>query len=180
MEADSRSPHFFDTEDIIMAEPKSAPKAKAKTRKPAARKTTPAKKSAPRKTSAKTSAKKTGTSRAKAAPQDFRTKAVAKSREALRAGLGVYGMAYDQALEQLEALQVQVDDAQTKLNERREQAEAIYKSLVKRGAEVEKDAVKAFEDLELEAFTDRTLLEEQMSKAKARFDALRSKLSKAA
>ena len=40
--------------------------------------------------------------------------------------------------------------------------------------------MKAFEDLELEAFTDRTLLEEQMSKAKARFDALRSKLSKAA
>ena len=106
--------------------------------------------------------------------------AVETSRNALRAGLGVYGMAYDQVLEQLEMLQSQVDEAQGKLNDRRKQAEAVYENLVKRGTAVEKDALKAFEDLELDALTDRTMLDEQMSKAKARFDDLRAKVTKTA
>ena len=83
-----------------------------------------------------------------------------------------------QMLEQFEALQKQVDDAQTQLNERRSKAEAIYISLVKRGEVVEQEAVKAFDELELDAITDRKMLEEQMNKAKARFEALREKLSK--
>ncbi|MGB1439024.1 MAG: hypothetical protein ACPG63_04585 [Luminiphilus sp.] len=164
-----------------MAETKTT--AKAKTRKTATKKTA-AKKTAPRKTAAKATATKTRAKRAstsrKAAPKDLRSMAVATSRNALRAGLGVYGMAYDQMVEQLEALQAQVDEAQGKLNERRKQAEAIYESLVKRGTVVEQEAIKAFEDLELDALTDRTLLDERMTKAKARFDELRAKVSRAA
>lgn len=161
-----------------MAETKTAAKAKAKTRK------TPAKKTAPRKAAAKSTAAKTRAKRAttsrKTAPRDLRSVAVETSRNALRAGLGVYGMAYDQMVEQLEALQSQVDEAQGKLNERRKQAEALYDSLVKRGTTVEQEAIKAFEDLELDALTDRTLLDEQMGKAKARFDELRAKISRVA
>lgn len=172
-----------------MADSKTTAKAKAKTRKaPAkkapAKKATAAKKTAPRKAAAKPAAAKTRAKRAtasrKAAPRDLRAVAVETSRNALRAGLGVYGMAYDQMVEQLEALQSQVDEAQGKLNERRKQAEALYESLVKRGAAVEQEAIKAFEDLELDALTDRTMLDEQMSKAKARFDELRAKVTKAA
>ena len=161
-----------------MAETKTAAKAKAKTRK------TPAKKTAPRKAAAKSTAAKTRAKRAtnsrKTTPRDLRSVAVETSRNALRAGLGVYGMAYDQMVEQLEALQSQVDEAQGKLNERRKQAEALYDSLVKRGTTVEQEAIKAFEDLELDALTDRTLLDEQMGKAKARFDELRAKISRVA
>jgi len=167
-----------------MAESKTTAKAKAKTRKAPAKKATAAKKTAPRKAAAKPAAAKTRAKRAtnssKAAPRDLRAAAVKTSRNALRAGLGVYGMAYDQMVEQLEALQSQVDEAQGKLNERRKQAEALYESLVKRGTAVEKEAIKAFEDLELDALTDRTMLDEQMSKAKARFDELRAKVTKAA
>lgn len=167
-----------------MADSKTTAKAKAKTRKAPAKKATAAKKTAPRKAAAKPAAAKTRAKRAtasrKAAPRDLRAVAVETSRNALRAGLGVYGMAYDQMVEQLEALQSQVDEAQGKLNERRRQAEAVYESLVKRGAAVEQEAIKAFEDLELDALTDRTMLDEQMSKAKARFDELRAKVTKAA
>ncbi len=51
---------------------------------------------------------------------------------------------------------------------------------MKRGTVVEQEAIKAFEDLELDALTDRTLLDERMTKAKARFDELRAKVSRAA
>ena len=172
-----------------MAETKTTPKTrktpakKAVASKKAAPKKTVAKKTAPKKAPAKATATKTRAKRpaaaSKAAAKDLRSVAVETSRNALRAGLGVYGMAYDQVLEQLEMLQSQVDDAQGKLNERRKQAEAVYETLVKRGTAVEKDALKAFEDLELDALTDRTMLDEQMSKAKARFDNLRAKVTKA-
>ena len=154
-----------------VASKKIAPK-KAAVKKPAAKKA-PAKA-----TTAKTRTKRSAAA-SKAAPRDLRAVAVETSRNALRAGLGVYGMAYDQVLEQLEMLQSQVDEAQGKLNDRRKQAEAVYENLVKRGT-VEKDALKAFEDLELDALTDRTMLDEQMSKAKARFDDLRAKVTKTA
>ncbi|MDG1065855.1 MAG: hypothetical protein P8O91_06540 [Luminiphilus sp.] len=147
--------------------------------KKAAAKKTAAKKAPVKAAAAKTRAKRSATT-SKTAARDLRSVAVETSRNALRAGLGVYGMAYDQVLEQLEQLQSQVDDAQGKLNERRKQAEAVYETLVKRGTAVEKDALKAFEDLELDALTDRTMLDEQMSKAKARFDDLRAKVTKAA
>ena len=86
--------------------------------------------------------------------------------------------AYDQILENLETVQSQVDEAQAKLNERRKQAEKLYEALVNRGKSVEKDALKAFEDLELDALTDRAAFDDQMAKAKSKFDALRTKVSK--
>jgi hypothetical protein len=154
---------------------KAAPKRKTAAKKAPA-KSAAIKKATVKKTtsSAKTSAKKPATKR------DLRTVAVETGRNALRAGLGVYGKAYDQMQEQFEALQKQVDEAQNRLDSRRKQAEELYESLVKRGALVEQDALKAFEDLELDALTDRSKLEEQMTKAKARFETLRAKLKKAA
>lgn len=163
---------------------KAAPKRKAAAKRKTTAKKAPAKKTtAKRKTTAKkATAKKTTAKRktaAKKTAQSARDRAVATGRNALLAGLGVYGKAYDQMLEQFEALQKQVDEAQDALNQRRSQAEAMYVGLVKRGELLEKDAIKAFDDLELDAITDRKMLEEQMNKAKARFEALREKLAKA-
>ena len=153
--------------------PKAAPKAAAKR---AAAKKAPAKaKKAPakRKPAAKTKASTKGKTRA-------RPKAIDTGRNALLAGLGVYGKAYDQALEQFANLQEQVDEAQTRLTERRKQAEDLYKSLIKRGTAVEKEALKALADLELDSLADRSKLEAQMKKAKSRFDDLKTKFGKAA
>ena len=161
---------------------KVAPKRKTAAKKATAKKAPAKKAPAKRKTAAKkATAKKTTAKRKPAAkkPADLKARAAATGRSALLAGLGVYGKAYDQMLEQFEALQKQVDEAQDALNERRSKAEALYVGLVKRGEIVEKDAIKAFDELELDALTDRKMLEEQMNKAKARFEALREKLAKA-
>ena len=98
-----------------MAETKTTPKTrktpakKAVASKKAAPKKTAAKKTAPKKAPAKATTAKTRAKRpaaaSKAAAKDLRSVAVETSRNALRAGLGVYGMAYDQVLEQLEMLQ---------------------------------------------------------------------------
>ena len=69
---------------------------------------------------------------------------------------------------------------QTRLTERRKQAEDLYKSLIKRGTAVEKEALKALADLELDSLADRSKLEAQMKKAKSRFDDLKTKFGKAA
>ena len=163
-------------------ETKVAPKRKTAAKKATAKKAPAKKAPAKRKTAAKkATAKKTTAKRKPAAkkPADLKARAAATGRSALLAGLGVYGKAYEQMLEQFEALQKQVDEAQDALNERRSKAEALYVGLVKRGEIVEKDAIKAFDELELDALTDRKMLEEQMNKAKARFEALREKLAKA-
>ena len=155
------------------AKTKAAPKA---VEKKAAAKKTPAKAkkaSAKKKPAAKTKASTKGKTRA-------RPKAIDTGRNALLAGLGVYGKAYDQALEQFANLQEQVDEAQTRLTERRKQAEDLYKSLIKRGTAVEKEALKALADLELDSLADRSKLEAQMKKAKSRFDDLKTKFGKAA
>ena len=155
------------------AKTKAAPKAAAKKatakKAPAKAKKAPAK----RKPAAKTKASTNGKNRA-------RPKAIDTGRKALLAGLGVYGKAYDQALEQFANLQEQVDEAQTRLTERRKQAEDLYKSLIKRGTAVEKEALKALADLELDSLADRSKLEAQMKKAKSRFDDLKTKFGKAA
>jgi len=52
--------------------------------------------------------------------------------------------------------------------------------LIKRGSAVEKDALKALADLELDSLADRSELEVQMKKAQSRFDELKSKFGKAA
>tara|TARA_B100001057_G_scaffold467848_1_gene526383 strand:- start:1512 stop:1988 length:477 start_codon:yes stop_codon:yes gene_type:complete len=155
------------------AKTKTAPKPAAKK---AAVKKAPAKAkkaSAKRKPAAKIKASTKGKTRA-------RPKAIDTGRNALLAGLGVYGKAYDQALEQFANLQEQVDEAQTRLTERRKQAEDLYKSLIKRGTAVEKEALKALADLELDSLADRSKLEAQMKKAKSRFDDLKTKFGKAA
>ena len=89
------------------AKTKAAPKAAVKEASAKAKKA-PAKK----KPAAKTKASTKGKTRA-------RPKAIDTGRNALLAGLGVYGKAYDQVLEQFANLQEQVDEAQTRLTERR-------------------------------------------------------------
>ncbi len=157
---------------------KATPKPKAAAKQAPVKAT--AKKVAAKKIVAKkTPIKKTGAKGKKAAakkPVDLRTIALDTGRNAFLAGLGVYGKAYDQMADQLDGIQKQVEDAQSRLEVRRKQAESIYDSLVKRGEAVEKEARKAIDDMELDAITDRIKLEEQMSKAKKRFEELRSKL----
>lgn len=151
--------------------PKKATAKKAATKKVAAKKTV-AKKPAV-KTKAKAQPKAKASSKKRARPA-----AVDTGRKALLAGLGVYGKAYDQVLEQFAGMQEQVDDAQSRLSASRKQAEAIYQSLVKRGSAVEKDALRALADLELDSLADRKKLEAQMKKAKARFNQLKAKFGK--
>ena len=93
--------------------------------------TAPKTKAAPKR---KTAAKKTTAKRKTAAKKnDVRATAIQTSRNALRAGLGVYGKAYDQMIDQFENLQKQVDDAQDRLDSRRKQAEDLYKARRTRG-----------------------------------------------
>ena len=153
------------------AAPKAAAKKTAAKKAPAKAKKAPAKK----KPAAKTRAKAKTQAKTRARP-----KAVDTGRNALLAGLGVYGKAYDQMLEQFSSLQEQVDEAQSRLTERRKQAENLYKSLIKRGSAVEKDALKALADRELDSLADRYKLEAQMKKAKSRFDDLKGKFGKVA
>ena len=152
---------------MAKAKTKAAPKAAVK--KAAVKKASAKAKKAP--------AKKKPAAKAKTRA---RPKAIDTGRNALLAGLGVYGKAYDQVLEQFATLQEQVDEAQTRLAERRKQADDLYKSLVKRGTAVEKEALKALADLELDSLADRSKLEAQMKKAKSRFDDLKTKFGKAA
>ena len=163
-----------------MAEAKVKAKAKGAQKKATAKKAA-TKKVAAKKTVAKKPAVKTkAKAKAKASSKKrARPAAVDTGRKALLAGLGVYGKAYDQVLEQFSGMQEQVDDAQNRLSASRKQAEAIYQSLVERGSAVEKDALRALADLELDSLADRTKLEAQMKKAKARFDQLKAKFGKA-
>ena len=156
---------------MAKAKTKAAPKAAAKKaavkKAPAKASKAPAKKKPAAKAGIKTKTR-------------ARPKAIDTGRNALLAGLGVYGEAYDQVLEQFANLQEQVDEAQTRLTEGRKQAEDLYKSLIKRGTAVEKEALKALADLELDSLADRSKLEAQMKKAKSRFDDLKTKFGKAA
>jgi len=156
---------------MAKAKTKAAPKAAAKKaavkKAPAKASKAPAKKKPAAKAGIKTKTR-------------ARPKAIDTGRNALLAGLGVYGKAYDQVLEQFANLQEQVDEAQTRLTEGRKQAEDLYKSLIKRGTAVEKEALKALADLELDSLADRSKLEAQMKKAKSRFDDLKTKFGKAA
>lgn len=153
------------------AAPKAAVKKTAVKKAPTKVKKAPAKK----KLASKTKAKATTKAKTRARP-----KAVDTGRNALLAGLGVYGKAYDRVLKQFSSLQEQVDEAQSRLTERRKQAEDLYKALIKRGTAVEKDALQALADLELDSLADRSKLEAQMKRAKSRFDDLKSKFGKVA
>lgn len=158
-----------------MAEAKTTAAPKAAVKKTALKKAATKVKKAPakKKLASKTKAKATTKAKTRARP-----KAVDTGRNALLAGLGVYGKAYDRVLEQFSSLQEQVDEAQSRLTERRKQAEDLYKALIKRGTAVEKDALQALADLELDSLADRSKLEAQMKRAKSRFDDLKSKFGK--
>lgn len=160
-----------------MAEAKTKAAPKAAVKKTAVKKAPTKVKKAPvkKKLASKTKAKATTKAKTRARP-----KAVDTGRNALLAGLGVYGKAYDRVLEQFSSLQEQVDEAQSRLTERRKQAEDLYKALIKRGTAVEKDALQALADLELDSLADRSKLEAQMKRAKSRFDDLKSKFGKVA
>jgi hypothetical protein len=144
---------------------KAAPKRKpAAKRKPVARKAAAAKKPAAKR---KPAVRKT----TKKAAQNFTTDARESGRNAFLAVLGFYGKAYDQ-------VQEQYDNLQKQLEENRKKAEKAYKELVKRGEKVEKDARKVVDDIdlpkfELDSLTDRKKLDEQLDKAKARFEELK-------
>lgn len=162
------------TEEVKAAaaaeEPKKAAPKPAK-RKPAARKPAAKRKPAARKPAAKKAA-------TKADAPEFVTRARETGRGAFLASLGFYGKAYDQAQEQFSNLQEQLKD-------RRGKTDDLYQELVKRGEKVEKDAKKAIDEielpkLELDSLTDRKKLEEQLDKAKARFEELKERLQKAA
>ncbi|GAB5415105.1 MAG: hypothetical protein Cons2KO_27080 [Congregibacter sp.] len=142
---------------------KAAPK-----RNTTARKTTAKRKPAGRKTTArKTNARKTT---AKKAPS-LQTRVTDVSRNAFLAGLGFYGMAFDQVQDQLK-------NVEDELTARRKKADKLYQSMVKRGEKVEKQARNAIDDIELPkldvAGLDRAKLEAQLEKAKARFEELKS------
>ena len=133
---------------------KAAPK-----RKPAAKRKPVAK----RKPAAKRTAKKS--------TPEFAARAQEAGRNAFLASLGFYGKAFDQAQEQFNSIQDQ-------LEERRKKADKMYKELVKRGKKVEKEAKGRIDDIdlpkiELNSLTDRKKLEQQLDKAKARFEELK-------
>lgn len=109
----------------------------------------------------------------KATP-DFAACAREAGRNAFLASLGFYGKAFDQAQEQFSHLQEQ-------LEERRGKAETFYQELVRRGRKVEKDTREAMQEielprLELESLTDRRRLEDQLDKARARFEELKQNM----
>ncbi|MBT5889399.1 MAG: hypothetical protein HOH52_06405, partial [Halieaceae bacterium] len=117
-----------------MAEAKVKAKAKGAPKKATAKKAA-TKRVAAKKTAVKTKAKAQPKAKAQAkaktsSKKRARPAAVDTGRKALLAGLGVYGKAYDQVLEQFAGMQEQVDDAQNRLSASRKQAEAIYQSLV--------------------------------------------------
>ena len=108
---------------------------------------------------------------AEKATEKFADRAQDVAHNAVLLTLGFYGKAYDQAQEQMTAMQKQ-------LQARRKNADKLYKELVKRGAKLEKEAKGAIKDmdlpkLELDTLTDRKKLEKQLDKAKARFSDLK-------
>ena len=134
---------------------KAAPKRKTTAkRKPAAKKTTAKRKAAP----------------AKKAPT-LQSRVTEASRNAFLAGLGFYGMAFDQMQDQLKTVE-------TELNARRKKADDLYADMVKRGEKVEKQAKNAIDDIELPKLEvpsfDRSKLDAQLEKAKARFEELKN------
>ncbi len=146
-----------------------ATQAKPKAKKAPARKA-PAKKAAARKTTARKAAPK------KVAQPDFAAKAQENARNVFLAGLGFYGMAFEEA-------QSQYEDAQARMKQRRVKAEDLFNKLVKRGEKVEKQAKKAIKDFEMPELklADREEIrkevEARLDKARESFESLRDSLT---
>jgi SMC interacting uncharacterized protein involved in chromosome segregation len=139
-----------------------AKKAAPKRKTTATRKTVAKRKPVARKTTArKTAVKKT---------PSLQSRVSEASRNAFLASLGFYGMAFDQMQEQFKTVE-------SELAARRKKADKLYAEMVKRGQKVEKQAKSAIDDIELPkldvASLDRSKLEAQLEKAKARFEELK-------
>ncbi|MFK7828204.1 MAG: hypothetical protein AB8B57_00365 [Congregibacter sp.] len=136
---------------------KAAPKRKTTTQ----RKTAAKRKPSVSKTTAKRTIKKT---------QSLQTRVSDVSRNAFLAGLGFYGMAFDQ-------VQEQVKSVEGELSARRKKADKLYQDMVKRGTKVEKQAKNAIDDIELPKLDVAGLniekLEARLEQAKARFEDLK-------
>jgi hypothetical protein len=141
---------------------KAAPKAAAKktaARKPAAKKTA-ARKPAPKK---KVAAKK-------AAPK-LGGQLQENGRKVFLASLGFYGKLFDEAESRME-------ENRKRIEQNRKKADKLYSELVKRGEKVEKTAKKSIDELDLPKLPEFDLdIEEQLEKAKARFEELRGQVS---
>lgn len=163
---------------MATASPKTKASPKAKTRKAPARNT--AKKTTAKKTTAKkTAAKNTRKAAAKTTPV-FAAKAQENARNVFLAGLGFYGKAFEQAQSQLE-------DAQTRISQRRAKVEGLFSDLVKHGEKVETDAKKAIKDIDLPELKMakpediRKEVQARLEKARESFETLRGTIaSKAA
>ena len=139
---------------------KAAPK-----RKPAAKSKAPAKSKPVAKAESKL---KEGISQIEKSASEFTAKAKETGRSTLLAGLGLYGTAYD-------VVQERLDGVQSKLESRKQDADKTYKKLVKRGEQLEKETIKAIDDFQIGGFelndlTDRSKLEANLKKAKARLE----------
>jgi SMC interacting uncharacterized protein involved in chromosome segregation len=141
---------------------KVAPKRKTTvTRKTVAKRKPVARKTATRKTAVKK------------APS-LQSRVSEASRNAFLASLGFYGMALDQ-------MQEQIKTVESELAARRKKADKLYAEMVKRGQKVEKQAKSAIEEIELPKLDvsglDRSKLEAQLEKAKARFEELKGSVN---
>lgn len=141
---------------------KAAPKRKTTaTRKTVAKRKPVARKTATRKTAVKK------------APS-LQSRVSEASRSAFLASLGFYGMAFDQ-------MQEQIKTVESELAARRKKADKLYAEMVKRGQKVEKQAKSAIEEIELPKLDvsslDRSKLEAQLEKAKARFEELKDSVN---
>jgi hypothetical protein len=140
----------------------AAPKAKAKK--------APARKTAAKKTTARSTAKKTAPR--KAAQPGIAAKAQENARNVFLAGLGFYGKAFEEA-------QSQFEEAQSRMKQRRKDAEDLFNELVKRGEKVESQAKKRIKDFELPELklSDREELRKEirarLDKARDSFETLR-------
>jgi polyhydroxyalkanoate synthesis regulator phasin len=152
----------------------AAPKTKAK----AKAKKAPARKTAAKKTTARKAAPKKAASRKPAQPL-FATKAQENARNVFLAGLGFYGKAFEEA-------QNQIEEAQSRMKQRREKAEDLFNDLVKRGEKVESEAKKRMKDFELPELklTDRDEFRKEirarLDKARESFETLRDSIAQKA
>lgn len=140
---------------------KAAPKRKTAAKKTTAKRKPAARKAAPRKAAVKKS-------------PTLQSRVTEASRSAFLASLGFYGMAFDQ-------MQDQMKSVEGELSARRKKADKLYADMVKRGEKVEKQAKTAIDDIELPKLEvpafDRSALEAQLDKAKARFEELKDSVS---
>jgi len=152
----------------------ATPKTKAKAKRAPAKKTAARKTAAKKTTARKTTARK-NTAKKPVQPA-FAVKAQENARNVFLAGLGFYGKAFEEA-------QNQIEEAQSRMKQRREKAEDVFNDLVKRGEKVESAAKSRIKDLELPelkiADTDelRKEIRQRLDTARESFETLRESIT---